>query len=75
MEGRAIVPAADVGGHDGGPGDDVSNGHFVEQLAGVGRAEAFGVEGEEEVGNVEVGSVEAQFDGWGVEAEALAEGF
>lgn len=44
-----------VGGEEGVPGDGVSVGHSVEQLAGVAEKAAFGVGGDDVVGEEAVG--------------------
>lgn len=70
LEGSALVPSVDIGGDYAGPRDYVSVWHFVEQFAGEMGFLAFGVEGEEEVADEDVG-LEAQLDYWAVSVEAL----
>lgn len=58
--------AACEAGDEGGPGGDVSLGHFVEQVRGVGEEAIFEVRVEEGVGDEEVGA-EPGFEERGVE--------
>lgn len=52
-----------VHGDGGGPGDDISQRHFIEQFAGGGEEAAAGVEKDETVGDEGVG-VESSEEGF-----------
>lgn len=66
------VSGVGVGGDDGGPWDDVSDGHSVEHVAGTGDVVGLRVEVEDGGGNVRVRR-EAECDGELVEGEAKGE--